>query len=100
MLTLRLELNQLHTWILRPASVDTVLEVTKPRRCTPRPNLLDSGIIVAGGDCLAGNGDPVLVAGVLERNSTLLSLFKVSKLFAVGIGKEQEVWSSTLCYGH
>lgn len=81
--------------------MDAVLEVAEPGGCALAPDLLDARVGVAGGDGLAGDGDPVLVARVDEGDVGFTrALLKVIELLAVGVGKEKEVGAGALGYSH
>ena len=86
-LTLGLNLNELHPRILRLASVYAIAQVAEPGARAPAPDLLDSGVFVAGGDSLAGDGNPVLVAAVLEGDGdslgVLLDVVELSEMRSV-----------------
>lgn len=81
--------------------MDAVLKVAEPGGRALAPDFLDARVGVAGGDGLAGDGDPVLVARVDEGDVGFAwSLLEVVKLLAVGVGKEEEVGAGALGYSH
>lgn len=78
----------------------SVLQVTEPSRDALVVDLLDTWVIIAAGDRLACNGDPVLVAAVLEIKVCNGVCLNVVELLAIGVGEEEEVGSRAFCYGH
>lgn len=96
-LTFGSNLDKLHSWILWLASMHAISQIAEPGTRTPAPDLLDPWVIVAARDSLTGNGDPVLVAAVLECDSDCAWVrLDVVELLAVCIAEEQEVRSRTL----
>ena len=86
-LTLGLNLNELHPRILRLASVYPITQVAEPGAGAPAPDFLDPGVFVAGRDSFTGNGDPVLGAAVLEGDGdslgVLLDVVELSEMRSV-----------------
>ena len=99
--TLRLDFNQFYARVLRAARMHAISKVTKPRGYHFGVDFFDSSVVVAARYDFAGNRDPIRVATVLERNVYNLVLLNVVKFLAVGVGKEEEVWSRALrnCHG-
>jgi len=88
---LALDLNQRHARILRPASVLSVTEVTKPCGSSAAPYLLDARITVVCCCGSAGDRSPFLSLKVLEGDLDLLILVQVVELLRVCVGEEEEV---------
>lgn len=63
---IRLDLNERHAWIIRGAVVHAVAQVSEPGAGEFGGEVFDAGVVV--GSCCggAGDGDPVLVGGVLK----------------------------------
>jgi hypothetical protein len=100
-LTLRPNLNQLHPRVLRPASVHAISQIAEPSFGALAPDLLDARVVVVAGDALAGDGHPVLVAGVDERDVGLgRAVLEVVELLTVRVGEEEEVGPGALGDGH
>ena len=78
-----------------------VSQVAEPGLGALTPDLLDARVVVVAGDALAGDGHPVLVAGVDERDVGLgRAVLEVVELLAVRVGEEEEVGAGALGDGH
>ena len=78
----------------------SIAEISKPRRRSPAPDLLDPRIIIRSRRRLACERRPVLVARVLERQRHDVDVLNVLEFLGVAVGQEKEVWSGAFCYGH
>lgn len=83
---LGLDLDQAHAWVVGGAIVDAIAEVAEPGRRGLGVEVLDAGVVVGGGDGGAGDGDPVLRRGVLERDLGRLVVFEVGEFVGVVVG--------------
>ena len=78
-----------------------IAQIPEPSARALGPDLLDARILIAARDGLARHRHPVLGAAVLERDGDGAGvLLNVVELGAVGVGKEQEVWTGSLGDGH
>lgn len=78
-----------------------IAQVAEPGLGALAPDLLDARVCVVASHALAGDGYPVLVAGVDERDVCLgRAVLKVVELLAVGVGEEEEVGTGALGDGH
>lgn len=66
--------------------MDAIAEVAEPGRRALGVEVLDAGVVVGGGDGGAGDGDPVLRRGVLERDLGRLVVFEVGEFVGVVVG--------------
>lgn len=66
--------------------MDAIAEVAEPGRRGLGVEVLDAGVVVGGGDGGAGDGDPVLGRGVLERDLGRLVVFEVGEFVGVVVG--------------
>ena len=86
-LTLGLNLDELHPRVLRLASVYPITQVAEPCARAPAPDLLDARVFVASRDSVASDGDPILVAAVLEGDGdglrVLLDVVELSEMRSV-----------------
>lgn len=95
--TLGLDLDELHPWVFGLPIVYAVSEITKPGTRGPAPNFFDPWVVVAARHGLASDGNPVLVAAVLEGDCNCAwVLLDVVELLTVCISEEEEVWSRAL----
>lgn len=97
---LRLDLDQRHPRVLRPSRMNSVAQVSEPSIGALAVTLLDPRIIVARGDNLASDADPVLCAAVLEGDTCCLVILDILELLGVVVRKEEamEIWKSALLY--
>ena len=70
-----------------------VLQVAEPSRNTLVVDLFDARVVVAACDRLACDGDPVLVAAILEVEICDGIRLDVIELLAIRVGEEEEVGS-------
>lgn len=78
-----------------------IAQVAEPGLGALAPDLLDARVGVVACDAFAGNGHPVLVAGVEERDVGFgRAVLEVVELLAVGVGEEEEVGAGALGDGH
>jgi hypothetical protein len=81
--------------------VHAVSQIAEPGLGALAPDLLDARVGVVACDALAGDGHPVLVAGVEERDVDLWrAVLEVIELLTVGVGEEEEVGTGALGDGH
>lgn len=73
-----------------------ISEVAKPGGYLFRVDILDSGVVVAAGYRLAGDGDPIRVAAVQKGEVDSLGLLDVVEFLAVAVGDEEEVRARAL----
>ena len=95
-----LDLNHGHARIIRRSVMHAVSQVPEPRAHDRRVQFLDLGVAVRDGRRRARDRDPVLRAGVLERDLHLLARFQVREFLRVLVGEEVEVRTLALGDGH
>ena len=78
-----------------------ISQIAKPRFGALGPNLFDARVAVVAGHALARHGDPVLVAGVDERDVGFgRPVLEVVEFLAVRVGEEEEVGAGAFGDGH
>ena len=100
-LTLRPDLNQFHPGIFRPTSVHSISQISKPGLGPLGPDFFDARVRVVARHALAGDGDPVLVAGVEEGDGRFgRAVLEVVEFLGVCVGEEEEVGAGAFGDGH
>ena len=80
--------------------MDSITQIAEPGVDALAVNLLDARVVVGNCDGLAGDADPIHVAGVLESDLGGLVVLEVFKFLGVVVGEEQEIWADTFGHGH